>query len=82
MYFIPSNSGRAGIMTPFIYYHFLVLRYSSRRNPHTRNVFFELRLTIEGFANSDKTPAIFKKILHSGISLVSKLAPATVPQQQ
>jgi hypothetical protein len=74
-------SGRAGLMTPFIYYHFLVLRYSSRRNPHARNVFHELRIAVEHLAGNPKTPSIISKVLRSGVSLVSRLAPAEQPQQ-
>jgi transmembrane protein 33 len=36
-------SGRTSIVTPFIFYRFLGLRYSSRRNPYTRAIFHELR---------------------------------------
>lgn len=72
---ISLYSGKAGLMTPFIYYHFLTLRYSSRRNPHTRNMFHELRLATEAIANNPKAPAIIGKVLHTGIRLVSKLAP-------
>jgi transmembrane protein 33 len=69
-------------MTPFIYYHFLTLRYTSRRNPHTRNMFHELRLATEALANNPKAPPIIGKILHGGVRLVSRLAPPTVQQQQ
>ncbi|TMW44223.1 hypothetical protein DOY81_010695, partial [Sarcophaga bullata] len=37
-------------MIPIVYYHFLVMRYSSRRNPYTRNAFAELRMTAEMLA--------------------------------
>lgn len=74
--------GRAGIMTPFIYYHFLVLRYSSRRNPYTRNMFYELRKATEVIANNPSVPGIARKVLNGGIRLVSRLAPPTQPAQQ
>lgn len=74
-------SGRAGLMTPFVYYHFLALRYSSRRNPYNRNTFHELRLATEALANNPKVPPFGKKILHSAIALVSRLAPAMAPVQ-
>jgi hypothetical protein len=67
--------GRAGLMTPFIYYHFLTLRYTSRRNPHTRNMFYELRLVVETLANNPKSPPIVSKLLHSAVGLVCRLAP-------
>lgn len=75
-------SGRAGLMTPFIYYHFLALRYSSRRNPYNRNMFHELRLAVEVFANNPRVPAIGKKILYSGIAIITRLAPTLPPVQQ
>lgn len=74
--------GKAGIMTPLVYYQFLVLRYSSRRNPYTRNVFYELRLATENFANGANTPQVIRKVLQSSISLVSRLAPPMQQQQQ
>lgn len=74
--------GRAGLMTPLVYYQFLVLRYSSRRNPYTRNVFYELRLVTENFANGARTPPVIRKVLQSSISLVSRLAPPMQQQQQ
>lgn len=74
--------GRAGIMTPFIYYHFLTLRYTSRRNPYTRNMFHELRLATESVANQSKTPEFARKILLGGVRLVSKFAPPPLVQPQ
>jgi len=73
--------GRAGLMTPFIYYHFLALRYTSRRNPYNRNMFHELRLATESMANSPRVPPIGKKIVLSGIAIVEKLAPALAQAQ-
>ncbi|CRL00737.1 CLUMA_CG013993, isoform A [Clunio marinus] len=73
--------GRAGLMTPFIYYHFLTLRYTSRRNPHTRNMFHELKLATEVIANNPKAPPIVGKVLHGAIRLVTRLAPPTPVQQ-
>lgn len=74
--------GKAGIMTPLVYYQFLVLRYSSRRNPYTRNVFYELRLVTENFANGARTPPIVRKVLQSSVSFISRLAPPMQQQQQ
>ncbi|XP_055712661.1 Krueppel homolog 2 [Phlebotomus papatasi] len=67
--------GKGGLMTPLIYYHFLTLRYSSRRNPYTRNIFYECRLAAEMLANNPSMPAIVSKIIRAGISFVSRLAP-------
>jgi transmembrane protein 33 len=69
-------------MTPFIFYHFLTLRYTSRRNPHTRNMFHELRLATEAMANNPKAPPIIGKLLHSAVRLVTRLAPPNPVQQQ
>uniref|UniRef100_A0A182YHC1 Uncharacterized protein n=1 Tax=Anopheles stephensi TaxID=30069 RepID=A0A182YHC1_ANOST len=75
--------GKAGIMTPLVYYQFLVMRYSSRRNPYTRNVFYELRLVADNFANGLGTPPVVRKALHASIGFISRLAPPTpVPPQQ
>ncbi|CAG9798133.1 unnamed protein product [Chironomus riparius] len=78
---VSTFTGRAGLMTPFIYYHFLTLRYTSRRNPHTRNMFHELRLAVENIANNPKAPPIIGKILHGAIRLVNRIAPPMQPQQ-
>ncbi|XP_011294952.1 Krueppel homolog 2 [Musca domestica] len=74
--------GRAGLMTPIMYYHFLVMRYSSRRNPYTRNAFAELRMTAEALAA--RSPSIVGKVVHTAIAFISRLAPApqAVPTQQ
>lgn len=69
-------------MTPFIYYHFLTLRYTSRRNPNTRNMFHELRLATEAVASNPKAPPIIGKVLHTAIRLISRLAPQVQPTQQ
>lgn len=73
--FVHPCRGRAGLMTPFVYYHFLVLRYSSRRNPYTRNMFYELRLATETAANHPHVPALAQKLLLTSISVISRLAP-------
>ncbi|KDR16814.1 Krueppel homolog 2 [Zootermopsis nevadensis] len=73
--------GRASLLTPFIYYHFLTLRYSSRRNPYTRNMFYELRVLLEGTARKPGIPSFLRNILLSVISLASKLAPPQQTQQ-
>ncbi|XP_059617595.1 Krueppel homolog 2 [Phlebotomus argentipes] len=73
--------GKGGLMTPLIYYQFLTLRYSSRRNPYTRNIFYECRLAAEMVANNPSVPAFISKILRAGISFVSRLAPP-LPQAQ
>jgi hypothetical protein len=70
-------SGQTTLVTPFLYYRFLGLRYSSRRNPYCRTMFHELRMTMEHLAYSAKCPGIAKTLIHKVIQLVSNLAPAT-----
>lgn len=78
-------SGKAGLLTPFIYYHFLVQRYTSRRNPYTRNMFHELRCLFELYANKPNMPGIIRNLLLLIVKGITKLAPpqvaATPPQQ-
>ncbi|KMY88462.1 Krueppel homolog 2 [Drosophila simulans] len=67
----------AGLMTPVIYYHYLVMRYSSRRNPYPRNAFAELRITFEALAA--RSPPALAKIIRGGIGFVNRLAPQLQP---
>jgi transmembrane protein 33 len=71
-------SGKAGLMTPFIYYNFIVLRYSSRRNPYTRNMFQEMRVYIETTANRPSFPSFLRGPILNGISIIGRLAPRQV----
>lgn len=75
-------TGRASLFTPLIYAQFLMMRYSSHRNPHTRNMFYRLRLVVETFANKPQVPKVIGNILFKGIELVSRLAPPVEMQQQ
>lgn len=70
-------TGRAGLMTPFIYYHFLNMRYMSRRNPFTRNMFTEIRMGVDALAL--RSPPIVSKILRGAVSFVTRLAPQQQP---
>ncbi|XP_030555284.1 Krueppel homolog 2 [Drosophila novamexicana] len=67
----------AGLMTPIIYYHYLVMRYSSRRNPYPRTAFAELRITFETLAA--RSPPVVGKIIRGGIGFVNRLAPQPQP---
>ncbi|EDV31533.1 uncharacterized protein Dana_GF14503, isoform B [Drosophila ananassae] len=67
----------AGLMTPIIYYHYLVMRYSSRRNPYPRTAFAELRITFETLAA--RSPPAVGKIIRGGIGFVNRLAPQPQP---
>ncbi|XP_044749120.1 Krueppel homolog 2 [Coccinella septempunctata] len=68
--------GRARLMTPFIYYHFLVQRYASRRNPYTRNMFRELRVLLESTAAKPNLPGVLRSLLLTIVAFTSRLAPA------
>ncbi|XP_068150650.1 Krueppel homolog 2 [Drosophila tropicalis] len=67
----------AGLMTPIIYYQYLVMRYSSRRNPYPRTAFAELRITFETLAA--RSPPPVAKIIRGGIGFVNRLAPQPQP---
>jgi len=70
-------SGRASLVTPFLYYRFLGLRYSSRRNPYCRTMFHELRLAVTQLAYSPKCPGFLRTIVYKMVQLVENMAPAT-----
>ncbi|KAH8385766.1 hypothetical protein KR009_009430 [Drosophila setifemur] len=67
----------AGLMTPIIYYHYIVMRYSSRRNPYPRTAFAELRITVEALAA--RAPPAVSKIIRGTIGFVNRLAPQPQP---
>jgi hypothetical protein len=73
--------GRASLLTPFIYYRFLTLRYASRRNHYTRTMFWELRMTAERIAASPNCPKFLGAVIHKSIGFISQLAPQAVPAQ-
>lgn len=74
-------TGRVSLFTPFLYYRFLGLRYSSRRNPYTRNMFHELRVALEQTAASERMPQGVRNMTHKVINFVSNLAPQIVVTQ-
>lgn len=78
--------GKAGLLTPFIYYNFLSQRYTSRRNPYTRNMFHELRLVFERYANKPSMPQFLRNIILGAVNFTCKLSPPMVqvpsPHQQ
>ncbi|KAL3880647.1 hypothetical protein ACJMK2_032871 [Sinanodonta woodiana] len=74
-------SGRVSILLPVVYYRFLTLRYSSRRNPYNRTLFTELRVTVDYVCNKPQCPQLIRNICSKVIDLISRLAPQ-VPTQQ
>nr|CAG4645783.1 EOG090X0CJA [Lynceus sp. MCZ IZ 141354] len=71
--------GRASLLTVFMYYRFLTLRYASRRNPYSRNTFSELRLLVESLAARPVVPRPIADTAHKVIALVCRLAPPVAP---
>lgn len=68
-------TGRASLLAPFLYYRFIGLRYSSRRNPYTRAMFHELRTGLEESASKPSFPQGVRSLLYRAINFVSGLAP-------
>jgi len=74
--------GRAGLFTPLIYYKFLCLRYTSRRNPYTRNMFHELRMWAESTANRPSMPGFVKQALMASVGFACRLCPPMTEVQE
>ncbi|KAF7663183.1 hypothetical protein LDENG_00217480 [Lucifuga dentata] len=72
------NSGQGSLLLPFIYYRFLTLRYTSRRNPYCRTLFTELRILLEHFIMKPACPAFFRRMCLNSIAFISRLAPTGV----
>ncbi|XP_006009556.1 transmembrane protein 33 [Latimeria chalumnae] len=68
-------SGQGSLLQPFIYYRFLTLRYSSRRNPYCRTLFTELRIFVEHIITKPACPAFVRKMCLNSIAFISRLAP-------
>jgi len=65
--------GVTWLVGPLVYYRFLGLRYSSRRNPYTRTVFYMLRMSLEKTAEHPNMPNGVKVLIYKLISVVSSL---------
>ncbi|CAH0719316.1 unnamed protein product, partial [Brenthis ino] len=74
--------GYCGLMTPFVYYYFITWRYTSRRNPYTRNTFREMRVFAEHTAARPALPAPLRAALSAAVALVCRMAPPLEPAQQ
>ncbi|XP_043917445.1 transmembrane protein 33 isoform X2 [Protopterus annectens] len=68
-------SGQGSLLQPFIYYRFLTLRYSSRRNPYCRTLFSELRILVEHLIMKPACPSLVRRLCLSTIAFISRLAP-------
>lgn len=70
-------SGKASIFFPFIYYRFLTLRYMSRRNPSTKRVFYQLRVSLEQAVSGAGCPQVIRSSVHAIIAFICRLCPTT-----
>ncbi|KAG8453621.1 hypothetical protein GDO86_000305 [Hymenochirus boettgeri] len=68
-------SGQGSLLQPFIYYRFLTLRYSSRRNPYCRTLFSELRIILEHLVMKPACPEFVRRLCLNSIAFISRLAP-------
>ncbi|OAD61196.1 Protein Kr-h2 [Eufriesea mexicana] len=68
-------TGRAGLLTPFIYFQFLKFRLASQRNPYTRNVFYEIRNGLSSVSRKPMVPIIVRQIIEGLLSLTQQMAP-------
>lgn len=66
---------KASLFLPFIYYRFLTMRYSSRRNPYCRTLFSEMRTTVEVLCSKPQCPHFLRNLCYKGIAVISRLAP-------
>ena len=62
------------MVTPFIYYRFLSMRYTSRRNPYCRTMCHELRLAVEALAYNPKCPVWAKNVIYKANYAIRKAA--------
>lgn len=79
---IMTFTGNASLILPFIYYRFLTLRYTSRRNPYCRQLFYELRVTAEHLTNRPQCPAFLRNLTFKMIGLINRLAPVVQTTQE
>lgn len=73
-------SGRATLMTIFVYYRFLTLRYASRRNRFTRETFTQLRIVTENYIQKPSCPQVVRNLATKMIALITRLAPVSAQQ--
>lgn len=68
-------SGKCGLFMPFVFYRFICFRYQSRRNPYNKQMFNELRLSVEYYTSQPNCPAMIKNLSSKMIAFVCRLAP-------
>lgn len=76
-------TGQCGsILTPLVYYQFLMLRYMSRRNPYVRTAFTELKMSINQLIYKPGCPAVVRTVVTKIMSLIERLSPVSYQQRQ
>jgi hypothetical protein len=74
--FVMMFSGKIGVFVSYIYYRFLCMRYTSRRNPYSRIMFYELRVGIESYTGQPSCPQMVKNLTQRAIDLIIRFSPA------
>jgi len=75
VFFAMILRGKASILFIFIYHRFLTLRYASRRNPHTRLAFSNLKISLFDIASKPACPNLVRQLIHQAVGLVQRFAP-------
>merc|ERR1712137_1539481 len=70
----------AGFFTPIFYYRFIVLRYTSERNPYNRMCFHQMRLAADQYAAKPGTPSFLRNLIQKAQQLCFRLSPQTQAQ--
>ena len=68
---------RSNLLLIFMYYRFLTLRYTSHRNPYTRQLFSEIRHSAEQICTRPSCPPIVGRLCFGVISFLNRLAPVS-----
>jgi len=80
MLIVTLFTGGASLLQPFIYYRFLTLRYSSRRNPYCRQIIYELRITTEHLISKPQCPSFLRNAAYKAIAFATRMAPVLPTQ--
>ena len=71
-------TGQCGsILTPLVYYQFLVLRYMSRRNPYVKNAFSEMKVVVNQMIYSQSCPGFVRSIVSKAMGLIERMSPVS-----
>lgn len=67
--------GKSTLFMPFVYYRFLSMRYQSQRNPYNRQMFYELRVTVEQLSYHPRCPPVARNACQRLIGLIARMSP-------